>query len=275
MKAKLLSLAVMATMLFSANTQAQTPGTTTFNFTTLQPGTKLNLVMAVWVEDANGNFVSTVAMYNLAKAGNQDHLPTFSVKAGGIATNTANVSLANAVSGATLKPATTPASWGAKSFVWNGLDSTGAMAADGNYVLRVEEAWNSGATGTSDYVSPVYPFVKGAAINTTTPAGDAVVTGLTVSWVPTALGLDNVYKSKVGIYPNPSTGILNIDFNEVPVTKIDVVNVLGQIVKSVKVNPNGFDASQIIDLSDNANGLYIINVSTAETSSSYKVVLDK
>ena len=66
-----------------------------------------------------------------------------------------------------------------------------------------------------------------------------------------------------------------MQYNDIPVTNIDVVNVLGQVVKSIKLDASSSETLQTIDLSGNANGLYIINVSTNETSSSYKVVLDK
>ena len=79
----------------------------------------------------------------------------------------------------------------------------------------------------------------------------------------------------MAIYPNPSNGVFNVQYNDIPVSNIDVVNVLGQIVKSVKIDSSKLGTSESIDLSGNANGLYIINVSTNETSSSYKVVLDK
>jgi hypothetical protein len=66
-----------------------------------------------------------------------------------------------------------------------------------------------------------------------------------------------------------------VNYNDIPVSKIDVVNVLGQVVKSIKLDTSSSETTESIDLSGNANGLYIINVSTNETSSSYKVVLDK
>ena len=98
---------------------------------------------------------------------------------------------------------------------------------------------------------------------------------MTLTWTPSALSIDSVYKTKITIYPNPSNGVINVKFNDIPVSKIDVVNVLGQVVKSIKLDASSLETQESIDLSVNANGLYIINVSTNETSSIYKVVLDK
>lgn len=51
--------------------------------------------------------------------------------------------------------------------------------------------------------------------------------------------------------------------------------ILGQVVKSVKVKATDSGTSQSIDMSEEANGVYIVNVATDQTSSSYKVVLNK
>ena len=126
-----------------------------------------------------------------------------------------------------------------------------------------------------DFINTGYTFTKGASIFTTNPANEGPLSTMSLTWTPSALSLDSVYKTKIAIYPNPSNGIINVQYNDIPVNKIDVVNVLGQVVKSIKLDASSSETLESIDLSGNANGLYIINVSTNETSSSYKVVLDK
>ena len=68
---------------------------------------------------------------------------------------------------------------------------------------------------------------------------------------------------------------INVVYNDIPVSKIYVVNMLGQVVKSMTLDPLQSKKSQRIDLSGYTNGLYIVNVSTNETSSSYNVVLNQ
>lgn len=273
MKTKLLSLVSIALILIGpATAGAQTTGTLTFNFTTLNQGTS-KCVMAVWIENSAGLFIKTKIRY--LGSGTSDHLPVYGVKSGGSVSDAMAGNVVDATTGATRTASTTPVAWGPKSLSWNGTDVSGAVVADGVYKVWVEAAWNDGDPDINDYINTGYSFTKGAAINSTVPASDAVLNAMTLVWTPTGLSLDSVYKTKVVLYPNPSNGVINMQYNDIPVSKIDVVNVLGQVVKSIKLDPSKSQTSESIDLSANANGAYIINVSTNETSSSYKVILDK
>ncbi len=284
MKTKLLSLVFFnAVLLFTANGSAQTAGTMTFTFTTVQQATKTKQVNAVWIESAVGTFIKTNLLY--IGDGTSDHLPQFSLKSGasGLSSNgngavedatTGNT--INAITGATRSSSTAPLAWGAYSVSWDGKTgaTTPVLVADGSYKIWVEMAWNDNPD-LHDFVNTGFAFTKGATIATTNPANVGPLNAMTIVWTPSALSLDAVYKTKVALYPNPSNSIVNVQYNDIPVSKIDVVNVLGQVVKSVKIDSSKLRTSESIDLSGNANGIYIINVSTNETSSSYKVVLDK
>jgi hypothetical protein len=255
--------------------QAQTAGTMTFNFTQGAPANTADggVVLAVWIQNGT-TFVKTNARY-LAN-GTKDHLPTFGAKAGWTtANNSMTANVVDAVTGPTRKSGTSPAALGPYSFSWNGTDVSGSVVADGTYNVWYESAWVDGSSNSSDFVNTGFAFTKGASITTANPANVGPLSAMTITWTPAALSLDSVYKTKVALYPNPSNGFINVVYNDIPVSKIDVVNILGQIVKSIKLDPSKSQTSQSIDLSGQANGLYIINVSTNETSSSYKVVLDK
>jgi len=181
----------------------------------------------------------------------------------------------DATTGATRSSSTVPVAWGPKSLSWNGTNVAGTIVNDGVYKVWVEASWNDGDPDIHDYINTGYSFTKGIAINSTIPVSDAVLNAMTLTWTPSALSLDSVYKTKVAIYPNPSNGVVNIQYNDIPVSRIDVVNILGQVVKSVKVGTTDKDTSISIDMSGEANGVYVVNVSTNQTSSSYKVILDK
>ena len=282
MKAKLLSLAAVITvLLFSVRASAQTAGTMTFTFTQgapLDPSINGGCVMAVWIQSGT-TFVKT----NLRYLGTvtKDHLPTYGAKAGWTTVNNAmTANVVDAVTGATRQdgsviPATIPGPLDSYSVAWNGTNVAGTIVANGTYTVWYEVAWSDNAKNLSDFVNTGFAFTKGATITTVNPANVGPLNTMTIVWTPSALSLDSVYKTKVAIYPNPSNGVVNVQYNDIPVSKIDVVNVLGQIVKSVKIDSSKLGTSESIDLSGNANGLYIINVSTNETSSSYKLVLDK
>lgn len=274
MKTKLLSIAVfISVIVFSANLSAQnTPGTLTFNFTTLNQGTS-KCVIAVWIQNNAGLFIKTKMRY--LGNGTKDHLPDYGVASGGSVSDAMTGNIVDATTGATRSSSTTPVAWGPKSISWNGTNVAGAVVADGVYKVWVEAAWLDGDPDIHDYINTGYSFTKGTAINSSVPTSDTVLNAMTLTWTPSALSLESLYKGKMAIYPNPSNGIVNLQFNDIPVSNIDVVNVLGQVVKSVKINANSSENSKSIDLSGEANGVYIINVSTNETSSSYKVVLDK
>jgi len=283
MKSKLL-LFISLLFCFSAFLQAQTAGTLTFNFTTVQQGTKSKQVNAVWIENSTGTFIKTNLLY-LSTDSTDDHVPQFSFKSGATGTATQGNGAVNdattgntidAITGPTRTSSTSPLAWGAYSVSWNGKTGalTPVLVPDGSYKIWVEMAWNDNPD-QHDFINSGFTFTKGATISTTNPANAGPLTAMTLTWTPSALSLDSVYKTKVALYPNPSNGILNVVYNDIPVSKIEVVNILGQVVKSIKLDPTRTRTSERINLSGHANGVYIINVSTNETSSSYKVVLDK
>jgi hypothetical protein len=281
MKTKLLSLIIFAATLFiPANTNAQTTGTMTFTFTQgspIDPSLQGGCVMAVWIQSGT-TFVKT----NLRYLGNgtKDHLPTYGAKAGWTTINNAmTANVVNAVTGATredgsVNTATNPLPLDSYSVTWDGTNVAGTVVADGIYTVWYEVTWDDNRN-LSDFVNSGFAFTKGASITSVNPANTPPLTAMRIVWTPTGLSLDSVYKTKVAIYPNPSNGVINVEYNEIPVNNINVVNVLGQVVKSIKLDPSKLRTSESIDMSGNANGIYIINVSTNETSSSYKVVLDK
>jgi hypothetical protein len=256
-------------------TQAQsTAGTMTFTFTQGSPIDTADggCVMAVWIQSGT-TFIKTNIRY--IGVDTKDHLPIYGAKAGWTIVNDARTANSvDAVTGATRKSGT-PAALGPYSATWNGTNVSGIVVADGTYAVWYEATWVDSGSNNHDFINTGFTFTKGAAITTTSPGSTGPLSAMTITWTPTALSLDSVYKTKVALYPNPSNGIINVLYNDIPVSKINVVNILGQIVKSIKLDPSKSQTSEPIDLSGQANGLYIINVSTNETSSSYKVILDK
>ena len=73
----------------------------------------------------------------------------------------------------------------------------------------------------------------------------------------------------IQIYPNPSTGIVNI--NNVAGSTVLVYNVLGEVVSSIE-NANQFNT---VDLSTYANGTYMVKVLTNDNVITKKIVLNR
>lgn len=285
MKKNLLKL-VSVIMLFFITifTNAQTPGTLTFSYnqpvpTSPKPTYTGYCVTAVWIEDNAGTFIKTKMRY--VGSSTSDHLPTFAVKAGGTAGNAlaTGVNVTDAATGATRKNTTTPVGFGAQSFVWDGKNVNGSVngttVADGVYKVWIESTWvDSGSNNHQELSS--YSFTKGPTSATTTAVGDAYVNSIVMTWTATGLGVnDNVSpNTQVIVHPNPTKGIITIDFkNEINTIKIS--NILGQTVYNEKVSDSASGTSKSIDLSKFDNGVYIVNVTNNEGSSSYKVVLEK
>ena len=81
------------------------------------------------------------------------------------------------------------------------------------------------------------------------------------SWPTTltviATGLDNaIAENLYNMYPNPSTGILNLNFEDTRIHFIEIKNMLGQTVKVISSN----ETSLFIDLTGIEDGMYFITV---------------
>ncbi len=83
----------------------------------------------------------------------------------------------------------------------------------------------------------------------------------------------NAQKETMIIYPNPSSGVFNIEFDNVEnISRLVVYNTLGQIVKTVSTKQA--IKTYKLDLSGNSKGLYFIGIEVDNTMVFKKVVLE-
>ena len=83
----------------------------------------------------------------------------------------------------------------------------------------------------------------------------------------TSLGVSNVNKSQVKVYPNPVVDVLNIDADS-KVSNVQVFDLSGKAVSS-------FDLNQVrnqVNLSKLAPGVYVVNIQTEKGIQSVKIV---
>ena len=80
----------------------------------------------------------------------------------------------------------------------------------------------------------------------------------------TSVTEDDKKNSNITVFPNPTTGIIQIDSKEV-IEKVIVRNVLGEIIKESK--------STKIDIYNQANGIYFVEIITIKGKLSKKVIL--
>ena len=83
-----------------------------------------------------------------------------------------------------------------------------------------------------------------------------------------------VMENEINLYPNPSTGIVNLDVNlfNRDNLQINVTNSIGQRVSQVS-DENTFGGRYILDLSNEPNGVYFIEVQTGTEVVTRRIVL--
>lgn len=248
--------------------KAQTDGTLTFTFTE-STSTATKNVMAVWVEDNAGNFIKTQMRF--WGNGTKDHLPTWVSKSG---QNTVD-----AITGPTLTATTNPTAFGVKTVTWNGKDVTGLTATDGTFKIIVETSWKNPEPNQnqhSDIIS--FTFEKGTAETHITPTGDASFSDITIDWVPSAntTNIKTVNKN-ISIYPNPTNGILNLNFDKsFNVSRIIVANIYGEIVYNEFIRKEISDKKEL-NLQKLPAGVYFVEVLTENAKDNFKskIVINK
>jgi len=269
MKTKLLLVINTLMLITFFNANAQTNQSRTFTFTEASHASTYNgnaqHVLAVWIEQGSGTpgtFVVTKFVY--VGGGTNDHLPTWASKASAGLTTTATSASCNtttATTGATLS------AWSTKTVTWDGKDASGNLVPDGNYQFVTQSTWNHGTTGTA---IRYFPFVKGPGATNPTFTDDANYSGITALLLSPKFSL----KPEVSIYPNPSNGIVNLDFKN-EVNTIRIINILGKVVYNDKITYDISNTNKRIDLSNLVGGIYIVSISNDSGTSNFKVILNK
>lgn len=93
---------------------------------------------------------------------------------------------------------------------------------------------------------------------------DFDVTNFTVT--PPALGIDDLHKDEIKLFPNPVTDMLNISGLK-NVSNVAIYNMLGQeVIKQSKLE------NEQVDVSGLAPGTYLVKVNTDVATETYKIV---
>jgi len=82
------------------------------------------------------------------------------------------------------------------------------------------------------------------------------------------LGLNNTIFETVGMYPNPSNGVLNLTTDRA--LQINIVDVLGRSVLATNIS-----TSKAIDVSSLNNGVYVVSISDGTQQGSQKLIIKK
>jgi hypothetical protein len=237
---------------FSNFVNAQTAGTLTFNYTTPVPGSNAKQnVLAVWIENSNGTFIKTRCRY--WGNGTNDHLPAWKSKSG---QNTVD-----AISGATLKSTTNPTAFGAKTITWNGTDVNGNVVTDGTYKVLVESSWcNPEPSSNQHKFLSTFTFEKSSTLTTISPT-DANLSNVTITWAPATSGIqNNELENLISIYPNPSTGLVNIKFDKsINAKYLSVTSADGKLLYTEQIGQS-YPSEKVLDLNKLNDGLYYMEI---------------
>jgi hypothetical protein len=235
-------------LLASSGIHAQTAGTLTLTATTSETGGNYapKNIVAVWIEDEQGNFVKTLMAY---AANRKTHLNTWeaSTTAAGSPFNTVD-----AITGAT------KTSHATRSCTWNGTDVNGAIVPDGSYKVRMELT-DKNATGNYS----TFTFTKDTNPENLTPANVPSFSSISINWEPVITSIeDNSFGESYIVYPNPSTGIFNIKGKNI--IEVEIMNVSGALIYQ--------GAFTVIDLSNQPDGIYYLKITTHSGTITKKIM---
>jgi hypothetical protein len=144
---------------------------------------------------------------------------------------------------------------------------------DGCYTFTIFDSWGDGMSGSS-WGNPADGLVTITNTNTSEvymnfPAGSDW-SEHSAQFCIAASNVENTKNYVKDIYPNPTTGIINIEFPDV-IANIEIYNNLGQILIHSDVSDNNTS----INLSNLPNGIYMIKITTDKETTTKRFVLEK
>jgi hypothetical protein len=71
----------------------------------------------------------------------------------------------------------------------------------------------------------------------------------------------------IKLFPNPTTGLVNLEFNNQPVESVKLYNIFGQHIKDLSY--------PVSDICEFENGIYFIEIKTESGKKSKKIILNK
>ena len=96
----------------------------------------------------------------------------------------------------------------------------------------------------------------------------AVLTNTVLNTLQSTTGVKELNTTAFTVYPNPSNGLVTINSSEV-ITKLTVINVLGETVKSITV-----ESKQVMmDISDLKSNVYFLQITGAKNQTSIKKIV--
>jgi lysyl endopeptidase len=137
-------------------------------------------------------------------------------------------------------------------------------------------SWDFGDTQTSSQSSPTHTYTSPGTYTVTLilDNGGCTDTVSVVVTITSGIGIEeNDLIDMVQIYPNPSTGLVSLvlDMDVEDKTKVDVLDAIGKVVYSTQLMEG--NKTYQIDLSDQAEGLYFLNLKVGNETVTKKIAV--
>jgi hypothetical protein len=166
------------------------------------------------------------------------------------------------------------------------LNSTGTMIHDAYTDASGHYSFSNLPVGTYTVFPEALQYATTALTSVAITSGAPTVSAanfvqhtLSFTITPSATGISNVSTatSDVVAFPNPTSGKLNIQWNENVTEKatVTVADVAGRIVYSTSLNMAQGTGTHQLDLSNLGNGLYILSIKSASINYNNKVEIAK
>ena len=126
--------------------------------------------------------------------------------------------------------------------------------------------WNTGET-----TSTITPTTSGTYWCLVTDINGCISD--TANYTVSINSLIDIIENTLNIYPNPTTGLLNIKFYNDATSEVKITNVLGEIIFNTMIFERG-EINKQFDLSDFANGIYILELNNIYGIINRKIILE-
>lgn len=161
-----------------------------------------------------------------------------------------------------------------------GRDTT--ICKDASLTLAVQQGFDSylWSNGSNSYTTVISGTVAGVGTTTmkliATKNGCVAFDEIIVTVISCHVGIEDLNKIGIYMYPNPTKGQFNIKFNtQEKNMQLDIINLQGQIIFSEELEDcNQSDCTKTINLSGYNKGLYIVRFSNKNFIQTAKLLIN-
>lgn len=137
-------------------------------------------------------------------------------------------------------------------------------------------SWDFGDGNSSADSDPIHTYTSAGTytvtLTVTNSAGCTDVTTVTVTITDGGVGVEQIVQTfAIDVFPNPSTGVVNIHLNDVTAEKVQVRTPLGQLVATQSIDGNEAQ----MDLSHLSTGIYFVTVHAGDKKSTARIMIRK